>query len=143
MAADRRKYSSRDIGDAMEREFGVSYSRNSIIGKCKRMDIALQCGNIGRRAANGKRRGGPQKLTRASWGIGGHGKPKPPTPLSVVTAGDMANAPLHIGIFDLRPHHCRWPYGERAPYTSCGHDKIGGSSYCGIHTQMSQTRSAR
>lgn len=52
--------------------------------------------------------------------------PPPPSPL--------------IGSFDLlelRNGHCRWPSGDRAPFTFCGASQAPNSSYCEEHTRRS------
>jgi GcrA cell cycle regulator len=44
-----------------------------------------------------------------------------------------------VDVEDLKPRHCRWPIelsGEHAGY--CGRDKAAGSSYCGVHLQISK-----
>ena len=41
-----------------------------------------------------------------------------------------------VTLFDLEPHHCRWPSGDAAPYTFCGGTKLDGSSYCGHHHRV-------
>jgi len=40
-------------------------------------------------------------------------------------------------LHDLQPHHCRWPDGDRAPYSFCGAPKAFGSSYCEEHKRRS------
>jgi len=41
-----------------------------------------------------------------------------------------------VSLFDLQPHHCRWPVGEGSPYVFCAHTKLDDSSYCGEHFKM-------
>lgn len=140
MAADARQYSARRIAEVMELEFGISYTRNMVIGKCKRMGIALQNQKYTRINGSKLRHGGgPQKLTRASWGIGGHGKPKPPTPLPLPTAESIAPMPLHLSLFDLKLQSCRWPYGDK-DFTFCGHHKSASGPYCEYHGSLAWNR---
>lgn len=35
----------------------------------------------------------------------------------------------------LRPHHCRFPIGDKAPYLFCGNDIVKGS-YCAAHGRL-------
>jgi len=44
---------------------------------------------------------------------------------------------FRLTLMDLLPWHCRWPQGERAPYTFCGEPRVEDSSYCGPHTRLS------
>ena len=42
---------------------------------------------------------------------------------------------MNVALIDLEQHHCRWPYGTRAPFLFCGHVKQLGESYCPFHTR--------
>jgi GcrA cell cycle regulator len=42
--------------------------------------------------------------------------------------------PHMIGILDLRPSHCRWPYDVPGGFAYCGHSKARGS-YCRDHAR--------
>lgn len=44
--------------------------------------------------------------------------------------------PLHVGLLDLTAEQCRWPYGDRAPFTFCARPAAFGS-YCGAHYALS------
>ena len=43
-----------------------------------------------------------------------------------------------VQLVDLEPHHCRWPYGRRLPFTFCGCDRVARSAYCAVHTGESR-----
>jgi GcrA cell cycle regulator len=45
--------------------------------------------------------------------------------------------PLNVRFNDLEDCQCRWPAGEGADMTFCGHVKFGSSSYCGPHFKLS------
>jgi len=47
--------------------------------------------------------------------------------------------PMHKSFADLGPNDCRYPYGD-GPYTFCGQQKFGDSSYCGGHMALSFRR---
>lgn len=40
---------------------------------------------------------------------------------------------LDLTLMELKPHHCRFPYGETTPYLFCGASRAPGSSYCEQH----------
>jgi GcrA cell cycle regulator len=42
-----------------------------------------------------------------------------------------------VTLFDLEPHHCRWPVQD-APYLFCADTKQDGSSYCSRHFGVSK-----
>lgn len=49
---------------------------------------------------------------------------------------------LNIPFLDLEPHHCRYTHSEEAPYFFCGQNKLEESSYCGFHNALCHTRPA-
>lgn len=106
--ADPRRLSAAEIADKL------GCGRGAVMGKVRRLGLKLQLGH------------GQHKNSKPSV-------PRRPKPKLVVTPP----APAHLSLFDLQPHHCRWPYGD-GPFTFCGHDKIEGSSYCAAHARMSQ-----
>ena len=49
----------------------------------------------------------------------------------------MVEPPRHrVTLLELRPGQCRWPEGDRAPYSFCGAPQVSGS-YCGEHHKLS------
>lgn len=56
------------------------------------------------------------------------------------SALDPADIPLaqRKQFFDLRDHHCRFPYGNpgQANFFFCGANKVDGSSYCASHASL-------
>ena len=44
--------------------------------------------------------------------------------------------PRGLMLADLQPKDCRYPYGDRTPYTFCGNRVQEGSSYCRSHHQL-------
>jgi hypothetical protein len=58
---------------------------------------------------------------------------KPPRPVyQPKPVTDLSEIALHFSFADLKPYHCRYPYGQ-GPFTFCGHGKADGSSYCAPH----------
>jgi GcrA cell cycle regulator len=50
--------------------------------------------------------------------------------LPVPAIDQQADAP--VTLFDLQPHHCRWPIGD-GPILFCADTKLEGRSYCPRH----------
>jgi hypothetical protein len=110
-------------------EFGVS--RNMVIGRARRLQPRVEWAykpapplppGVPRPT---KHRGGQRRRTYRGPDMSQRG----PVP---------ANAPtsLDVGVYDLRAHHCRYPYGNRVPYLFCGAEVDPGCSYCAFHRAM-------
>ncbi len=63
---------------------------------------------------------------------------RPPMPAPAIN--QHSDAP--VVLFDLEPHHCRWPVND-APYMFCGDTKRDGSSYCQRHFGVAHNRVAK
>lgn len=96
LLADPSRPSAAVIAACM-RDEGYDITRNSIIGKAKRLGLTLPFVHPPR-------------------------KPTAIKPAAVSPAGP----PLNLSLNDLEPHHCRWPYGD-GPFVFCGHPKDEGS----------------
>lgn len=48
--------------------------------------------------------------------------------------------PLGKTLLELGPNECRYPFGDNAPYSFCGHPQFEGSSYCGGHFGLTARR---
>jgi GcrA cell cycle regulator len=108
-----------DIAQTLSREFSVRLTKNAVIGMGHRQKEVRDESKVGRkRKPRDPFATKPPKQKKK--------KPKPPKP-----------RPL-IYVQDLLPNDCRWPYGDRHPYTFCGHPQIEGSSYCKDHTAQSR-----
>jgi GcrA cell cycle regulator len=106
------------IASLMNKRFGASYSRNSIVGKARRLGIPSNR-PPGRDIAPPKPK-----------------SPPPPPPPSVIRCVEVK--PRHIALIELTENTCRWPYSEDAPTTYCGHPPLGKESYCGPHFYLSR-----
>jgi GcrA cell cycle regulator len=127
LLSDPRRLTAQQIAS----ELGVS--RNAVVGKAARLGLRL-----------------PNHSLRNPWRPSGleeaplHGRVpdlEAPTdcPSGSPTArGQRTARPKHIAFLDLEPHHCRWPYGRRLPFTFCGCDRIARSAYCAVHTGESR-----
>jgi GcrA cell cycle regulator len=129
------------IAQAINAKFGTGYSRNAMIGRGKRMGLA-----------------GPDR--RDEWG-----KPTPKAPrprphqrrerqpsetrrampnlphVETVKLRCVEIEPRHLGLLDLAPGDCRYPYGgdkDGEAITFCGHPRRRGSSYCAPHFHLTR-----
>jgi len=118
---------ARDIAYRMQR------TRNQIIGKCRRLHIKLKHRQVpGVRQARKSRAKGTNGR-RVQKGTVMH---KQEVPIEEIKTEPQ---PLHLTVVELTLHTCRWPFGERYPFTFCGHPipKFG-QAYCHYHQQKSQ-----
>lgn len=127
------------IAQQVNQKFGLSVTRNSVIGRCGRLKLfKLTAEDFERARVNGhlprksrkikearpKRTREPRKkIPRTKDGSSGR---------KVIKLFDDYARTDHLGIrlADLEPHHCRFPVGEGLETTFCGHPVIEGQSYC-------------
>jgi hypothetical protein len=102
---------------AIAAEFGVT--RNSIIGKARRLGVDLQF----------TRSKAPRKQPSRGTGISFRAKFVRPQKAALPDAPE----PLNIPFENLRKNHCRYAVTDDAPYFFCGAPKTEGSSYCEHH----------
>jgi GcrA cell cycle regulator len=128
-------YSFAQISVELWEEFKVSYSRNACIGKASRLGLVAKKASkpsiegVTRRARPVGKRSGPIATTRLA--------PFPPSFTSEISEFRCVEVvPQNIRLLDLKPDQCRWPYGEAAPFTFCGHPVVHGS-YCAPHHFLS------
>lgn len=121
---------------------GGGISRNAVIGRMHRTLGKKDNASAARaRALSGKMKAKMGKKTKAR-----HFVQRPATPTEVESsrrewaefqaksaAKPDAPAVKELRLLDLEPHHCRWPYGDRAPYHFCGSRKVPGLPYCPAH----------
>lgn len=121
-----------DMASMISKAFKVHITRNACIGKGKRMQVSLKASprkgrpcpkrkspSLGRNLPRRRKRradGNRQRLLNR----------KPHRRQSQRNRGLL--------LPQLLPHSCRWPEGDRIPYTFCGDDQVDGSSYCLKHT---------
>ena len=115
-------------------------SRNAVIGKIHRLGEAKR--NTNKRVISVR-----EKVQRRVTRAANAGQPIDPVtqvqriarlvaePVPEINdAGDVARVK---SLFDLEPHHCRWPVdvdGQEWP-GYCGDKKIIGLSYCAVHSR--------
>lgn len=119
--------------------YGVSVTRNSVIGKIHRLGLVSpkeNHHNPGTRSRKRKLvgRGQNAHLTRKVEKLLQALPELPKVPLPAPAADPMA--PRHISIFELGDNTCRFPYGDES-FTFCGHGVKDGSAYCPHHHERS------
>ena len=123
-----RGYSSREIALEMGSEFvGLKFTRNSIIGKRRRLCLPHRAQPIvqpkPKQIRNRKR--GPYRKRKGAAG-----------PRRVVEMKEpRAESGGPLTIYQLRPDDCRFPLGN-FPFVFCGKQQVNGSSYCLGHTVL-------
>jgi hypothetical protein len=125
--------SALQIGEAL----GIS--RKAVIGKCRRMGIALRSPRVATTARPRGERGqllpagvpAPQRVEKAASEA-----PRPAPRPVVVPPPPPAPALVCEGVslFDLPANGCRWPV---AASLYCGAPKVPGRSYCSVHRAVS------
>jgi GcrA cell cycle regulator len=127
------------IRNAINATFKTAYSRNATISRARRMGLAA--------SDRPDRPKPPPKVI--PLGVHGAREPDaaqtlwlPPTFKSMempkLRCADVV--PRHLSLTDLERGDCRYPYGgdkEGEAITFCGHPRRPGSSYCGMHSDLS------
>jgi GcrA cell cycle regulator len=121
------KLSCNEMAAAINGDFKTDYSRNAIIGKCKRVGLASKH-KIG--WAKGKpRKASPQprpaRTERETF------RPAPPREQMRCAAVE----PGHVCLIDLAPDGCRYPFGD-GPFTFCNAPQFPDRSYCAYHLSL-------
>ena len=95
-----------DIARILSQEFGVELTKNSCIGKGRRLGLTARARVLPPLPRKGQNRGGPRKLPAVlpGWVV------EPPR----LPGGK-------ITIYQLRAGLCHYPFGDRPPYVYCGH----------------------
>lgn len=118
-------------GQIAARLSGVS--RNAVIGKARRIGLAIHVNAV----VDRERKPAAPKVSKEKMRV----KTVSPVPLPVeepppIVASVVAPRSLCLTLMELESHHCRWPYGERAPFTFCGHGVESGDVYCTYHSRI-------
>lgn len=117
-------------GAQVAKEIGDGCSRNAVIGRAHRMNLA------------GRPKPEPRpKVPRKPRLVRANGNSNqmrvtfiPDAAMPTLRAVDIV--PLHISLLDLQRDHCRAPYGD-LEITFCGHPKLEGSpAYCQSHHRL-------
>jgi GcrA cell cycle regulator len=100
----------------------IGVSRNAIIGKANRLGL--------------KRKPPVAQPKIVSVRATPRYRP-PPVPAIVEPVEIIRDAAfLNLTLDELKPGVCRYPHGDRAPFTFCGQPARDGSPYCALHCRM-------
>jgi len=107
----------RQACETMKFQFGLRFTRNSIIGRSHRLGLHF------------KRSPGSEKRTQKP--------PKMFKPRKIVkhTAVIIPLPRLNIPMNDLNENTCRWPAGDAPPYNYCGKRRERGA-FCSEHAAL-------
>jgi hypothetical protein len=153
--ADKEGGSYSDVAREINREFGTSYTRCSVIGRAGRLGLSKPVlreeltveQQAAKRQQRLNRRRQQQQLYRrreelAASPLSAAAAPVPdPAPVTEC-------APLGLSLVDLPHDGCKWPFGD-GPYTFCGHMRVLGTTddnrppYCPHHMRMANRNSER
>ncbi len=141
------------IAAALNARFSAAYTRNSTLGRAKRMGIAdidqkraqkpLLERMLRERASEAKASGAKLADVRAAADILSEiplGKPSC-TKVARVELRCVDVIPRHLSLVELERNDCHYPYGgdeEGEAITFCGHPRRAGSSYCTPHFHLTR-----
>lgn len=130
LQADEKQFSYSVIATMLSDEFNLTITKNSLIGKGRRLGLKLRR----------KPHKGAQPRHRRRFKV----KPAPDAPLAPDVPPRNEGEPLSL--YQLGEDTCRWPLGpidERPPYLYCGHYAPIGRSYCDDHYSRSHTQARK
>lgn len=122
------------IADAINEQFGTTYSRNAAIGRAGRLrlsnphsvkSVKPNCKAPDKPLPKPLNERKQQPVFKAVSPVG------EPVVLRVVDI-----VPRNLPLLDLDPDDCRYPVTDDLPFLFCGHPKHEGSSYCAAHHRL-------
>jgi GcrA cell cycle regulator len=128
-----------EIAKEMNVRFGTAYTRNAVLGRGKRIGLVTpetaRDWKPSRRPVPKAERAGtlPTSDRRVPIPVS---QPAPPVKLRCVGI-----SPRLIGLVDLEPGDCHYPYGgdtDDDPIVFCGHPRQPGSCYCTPHFHLTR-----
>lgn len=127
---------------AINSRFNTSYTRSAALGRARRLRLGADDRQRPSMPTGPAELNGIVELPRStsrSLGL--------PWPVAVLKEAVPVKLrcvdiqPRHLTLFELERDDCRYPYGgdeENEAITFCGHPRRPGSSYCGLHFQLSR-----
>ena len=116
-------------------------TRNSVIGKIHRLGLSNmerpQRENLRQRIVSVVKRRAKMEAAVNTANAVGDLRPEPVTPSYAQLRPEPP--PASPTLLELRPGMCRYPQGDRVPYTFCGAPKVEGSSYCAEHKRLTES----
>jgi len=133
-----------EIGRRINARFGTAYTRNAVIGRAKRLGLAI--GAPERMISPSivpSLPGEPAPLIRPRAASPGLNLPPPSAlkPANPVKLRCVGVQPRLIALDELERGDCRYPYGgdeEGEEISFCGHSRQAGSSYCAPHARLTR-----
>ena len=122
-------------------------TRNAVIGKVHRLGLAARSSPQYRRASHGLPRGrrdGPRPVRPVAAKLLRSPAPcRMSAPVLAFATADLVLGSLGLGLLDLTPTTCRWPFGDpRRDFEGfCGHEAVG--PYCAGHARLAYRPAAR
>jgi len=111
-----KELSARQIGAK------IGATRNAVIGKARRLKLAVRVSNVGYAVMKPKAKIAPPP-------------PPPPPPKVIEVEEEIVYKTVRDAVMGLKPEDCRWPNG--APHENklsfCGAPQLQGFSYCLKH----------
>jgi GcrA cell cycle regulator len=118
--ADAAKWTCKQIAEMISKEFDVQLTRNSIIGKSRRLSLPARDPQMHRTKSTK-----PRKQARVDAPI------PAPVPRRSVGTG--------LTLIQLRDGDCKWALGEvqdYPPFMFCGAESVDGRPYCQQHCSV-------
>lgn len=130
------------IARDLSTRYHAHFTRNSIIGKCLRMGIGTPNqkahGSIVREQNKAPKSNGPP-LKKVPLNFSITPPLLRPEPAPAARPAPTLTSPHAVSIFELKPHHCRWPLGEEYEKATlfCGAKRRDKDcSYCAKHAAL-------
>jgi GcrA cell cycle regulator len=141
----------RAMREELNVEFRTTFSRNAVIGKCKRLGLDKRGISQERQASvdvsKPRDRSGRVRIPAKPKGAGGQFRPSSVS-TEIVNLRCVEVNPRLMTFLELQPNDCRFIYGNGDPsdFRFCGHPKFNyvrngidvQSSYCGPHYGICQ-----
>lgn len=130
---------------ALNEKFGTAYTRNAVIGRAKRMKLAVRVRHSPARGPNlriPKQKQLASRTQEAAVRQAGAEEAAPVTsraePVKLRCVGVQ---PRLLSFDQLADDDCRYPYGgdrDGEAITFCGHPRYRGTSYCAPHFHLTR-----
>ena len=131
--------SAGSIASIINKRHGLNLTRNSVVGKIHRMGLGVADKTAVPKPQREKKEKKERKpILKIIPGF---------KTLRIIESTMAGVAPLrcvpldpmHLSLDDIGRGQCRYPYGDNAPFTFCGHPKREASSYCTAHHFLCRT----
>jgi GcrA cell cycle regulator len=122
-------FSAAQTAVEISKTFGLSVTRNAVIGIWNRRGLTGDGGKMRRRVRVVRANGNSEAMKVFDLEMG---------EMREVRAADVV--PLHVSLAALEAGQCRYPYGD-GPFTFCGCQALPGKPYCPPHHMLTWTKS--